>query len=76
MKDRRMSKSPAASYLDGQTVASALAAAPGASPPLMAPDAALRDGTTNSNDFRAMVYERSSAPFALPPPHRHFGINE
>jgi hypothetical protein len=76
MKDGRIFKSLAALSLDGHAVAPAPPPAPGASPPIVAPDAALRDGTTNSNDFRAMLYERSTAPFALSSPYRHFGINE
>lgn len=76
MKHKRILKSFAALTRDGHAVVDAPPSAPAGAPPFTAPEAGPREGAANANDIRAMLDARYTAPFALSPPHRHFGINE
>jgi hypothetical protein len=76
MKDERIFKSFTALNFDGNTVTGANAPAPSATLARSAADDEPRDGATKSNDFRDMLYQRYTAPYALAAPYRHWGINE
>jgi hypothetical protein len=76
MKNAHVLKSFSALSFDGKAVTGAPAPAPGAAPAGLAPDGALGEGATMSDDFREMVHLRYTTPYAFASAYRHWGINE
>jgi hypothetical protein len=76
MKHSRVLKRFRALSIDGKAVTAASTAAPGATVARLAADGGQRDAATTSDQFRAMLEERSAAPYAFASAYRHWGINE
>ena len=76
MKNAHVLKSFSALSFDGKAVREAVAAAPGDAWARLAGDEEQRDVATMSEQFRAMIQERSTAPYAFASAYRHWGINE
>lgn len=76
MKNAHVLKSFSALSFDGKAVTAAGAAQPTATGARRAADEEQRDVATMSNQFRAMLQERYTAPYAFAAAYRHWGINE
>jgi len=76
MKNERILKSFAALFFDANAVTGEPAPKTGAIPVRLAPDEGPRDSTTKPDDFRDLLHQRYTAPYALFTPCRHWGINE
>jgi hypothetical protein len=75
MKSKQVFKSFTALSFDGNGVAGAEALAPSGSQPRLMPKAG-PEAVTQFDDFRAMLRERYTAPYALSSRYRYWGINE
>ena len=76
MKNAPVLKSFSALSFDGKAVTAAVAAEPAATRTRWAADEEQRDVATMSNQFRAMLQERYTAPYAFASAYPHWGINE
>jgi hypothetical protein len=74
MKNDHVLKGFSALSFDGKAVRAA--AAPGDAWARLAGGEEQRDEATMSEQFRAMLQERSTAPYAFAFAYRHWGINE
>lgn len=76
MKNAHVLKDFSALSFDGEAVTAAGATAPGATVARLAAGEEQRDVATMSKQFRALLQERYTAPYAFASAYRHWGINE
>jgi len=76
MKNEQVAENLGALPFDGNAANAEGSPTPSAPPPRPAPEAGPIDVATASDDFRAMLIQRHSAPYHLPSRYRHWGINE
>ena len=74
MKNQQVFKSFTALSFDGTGVTGTKVPAPAAPEPGLTAQAGLPEATTA--DVREMLRQRSTVPYVLSTPHRHWGINE
>ncbi len=79
MKNEQVFKSFGALWFDGKAVTARRRGSTGCRPGSIGAEGRMRrwrEGTTMADEFRAMLYQRYTAPYAFASAYRHWGINE